>query len=238
MEIGIFGDSFSYEKVLNDKYSDHSNIDKIGYSWVTHLRNDFSIENYSVKGCEPFYMYKKFVKEHKKYDKIIFVFPRPGRFSLNLDDKEIHIPHVPNIENLINSSKTQKEKEIYMAYKCWYDHLRNDHKECFFANLLKKEIKNIRPDAFIIYGANWMFKDKTSPIIHISYQENDAWNESFWTIRDSYVDLRYNHLIKENNELLYKYISKCIKENKRIKINPKEFIVPDSQMKDTYLIKK
>lgn len=238
MKIGIFGDSFSYEEILYKTYSNHANVKQIGKSWVTYLREDFDIINYSVKGCESFYMYNKFLEEHEKYDKILFMFPRPGRVSVSVDGVEIHIPHVFNVEEFINLSDSEKEKNIYTAYKYWHDYIYNDAKECFFANLLVEEIKKVRSDVFFMYGANWNFYEDTLPITHISHKENDAWNESFYTIRQKYIDLRYNHLTKENNEILSMIVKESILNSKKIKIDSNKFYKPTIAMKQVYLIEK
>lgn len=230
--LGIFGDSFSYEGCMHNSY----NLKAVGKSWVYLLRNEYSIENYSVRGCDAFYMYNIFLRNHSKYDRVIFVFPRPGRMSVSTDSNFIHIPNVYNIDFLLKRAETEKEKETYLAYKSWQDYLYDDDKECFIGNMLKQQILRVRPDTKILYGASWSYDEDTSAIIDISHQENIAWNETHESIRSNYVDVRYNHITKENNILFYEFIKANIAYDKPLKFKHQDFFTPPESDKKCYLI--
>ena len=227
MNFGIFGDSFSYEDVLNNNLLKHPLLPNAGSSWVNLLRQNYDITNYSTKGCDPYYMYKVFMDNHSQHDNIIFVFPRPGRISIN----GFHIPFVENTSGM----GTDVE---YVAYSMWHKHLYNEEKESHYVRLLKASIIETRPDVKFMYGANWEFGFEATPIINISRLEDKAWGETALEIRRKYMDLRYCHMTKENNITLYKLVLDQITSGTEIKIDYTQFRAPSLEEKECYLIPK
>ena len=226
MDLAIFGDSYSYEGVMYSDYKDHPNLQ--GSSWVTQLRSDFDITNYSVRGCDPYYMYQKFLQNQANHDKIIFLFPRPGRISTVFEGNEIHIPNVPEPDKSV----------VHQAYAQWHKYLYNEEKEIHHAQHIKDCIRAIRPDAKFMYGTNWAHSRESESLMYISRLENESWNEDALSIRSKYIDLRYNHLTAANNFILYKTVKYALSNGGDIMIDPSDFIKPSQEEKQCYLIPK
>jgi hypothetical protein len=226
VDLAIFGDSYSYEQVLYSDYKDHPNVK--GLSWVAHLRSNFKITNYSVRGCDPYYMYKKFLENQSNHDKIIFLFPRPGRISTVFEGNEIHI------SNVLEPDKS----EVHQAYAQWHKYLYDEEKEIHHALHLKDSIRALRPDVKFMYGTNWAHPRESESLMYISRLENDAWNEDAISIRTKYIDLRYNHLTATNNFILYRTVKYALSNGGDIIINPEDFIKPSEEEKECYLIPK
>lgn len=228
MRLGIFGDSFSCEEVMNKKCLGHPNLPKIGNSWVTYLREYYDITNYSVMGCDPFYMYEKFLRYHHAHDIIIFVFPRPGRISTSFEGKEIHIAN----ERIVG------DEPVYPAYADWHKYLFNEKKETHHALQIKREMLEIRPDVKFMYGATWDHSDRNNSLINISHLENESWGEDTASVTKKYMDLRYSHFTKTNNIILYRKTLNCLSKNQEIRIDKSDFVKPSKEEKKCYLISK
>jgi len=70
--IGIFGDSFA--------------TDEDSKAWPNHLKQDFDVTTYAIRGISPDWIYQQFVTQHANYDQVVVFLSNVSRIGLyNID---------------------------------------------------------------------------------------------------------------------------------------------------------
>lgn len=213
MKIAIYGDSFADTKNIFLPEND--------YSWVNCLKNkNYDITNYAQAASSLHYSYDNFIKTHKDYDKIIFVFTGRDRFILEGlpgDDKFITVSMVDYIKSRMDfSDYNATQREMVEACRLYYKYIVNYEKEALFHGFLIKEIRNIRPDGLYIpcFPDCFLPGTEIENVIDLNYFSTfdyNYFNLSVPGTKSNYVDKRYCHMNEGNNRMLANKVEHWLK---------------------------
>lgn len=223
MRIGVFGDSFASEKMQCHKT--YPNFSVPGTAWCNLLKTDFEIENFAEAGSDLFYSFNLWRKNKHKFDKTIFVITGPFRLQVKANDNVYRFNHLPDLDML-------EDKNVKNAVLSYYRYILDDEKEIYFhghmSNVVQKDEDTISIDVFGDYGLH-----------HVFDMENVVWKtKARQSRRDNYVDFRYCHMTKENNEVLARQVFDCIKNNTNYEFDINRFKVPEPEDKTKYILKR
>lgn len=221
MKIGIFGDSFAYEKVLFGEFSKYKYLDQFGKPWVTHFKQNnpsWKIDNYSLPGSCFYYSYDKYLEHRDKYDKIIFVVTdhlRVSKISPPDGKPAWTAPSANAAKHKMDNSKGE-ERQFYKSCIDFFFYVQDPIKEerlwCMIYNDICKDDKVFSILAFKnpLEDMNYLRKIENLEDAAAGLSENvwERWDQGI-------VDMRYNHISGPNNIILAEEIESQIKENKK-----------------------
>lgn len=231
------------KQCLDDKFADLFCNDNKPYPWYNHIpkiNNTYEVSEYGCGGCDNWYTYNQFINNHEKYDRVIIVWTNDGRYSWSTkeegyayDPEEIqnrHWMHVSNLDTAIDKSKhycneetgkikgVEKYRADYKALIPFFERVhhadrKRHHK---FSQLLRKEVREIRPDAIFINAFNPTTSklDHTGTLHEITLYENHLlykdWPSmghkiipTYWPDgtppMDEIIDCRVCHMTKNTN---------------------------------------
>lgn len=214
--IGIFGDSFGVEAPLYRHLGKHSNEDKIGKSWVSYYKElvpNATITSHALQGSCLYYSYEKFLNHRHKYDIIIFIFTSVGRVTKILDDgRELSCVNIEHAHRgMKNYPKSSVEFRYYAAMENYFLYIQDDTKDKILWNLMHKEITSYS-NVFSIRA----FGDDNSLIRIHRAEDNVASDGMYFEERynSGILDIRFNHITDNNNEILANDINEQMKSGK------------------------
>ena len=231
MKIAIYGDSFGSETPIFE--TEHANLKKIGSSWVTLLRQHYDVENFCVSGSDYYFSFNNFLKNYKNYDINIFIETSCNRLTSKYKDTYIHNHSIASADAKLKNSRDTNLNKIYKACIDYFVYLHDSEKDETLTRLMRREIERLDKNCFFIksFGQQGLF--------NITLKENAVWSvDPTYTQADDFLDLRYCHMTKENNEVLYKTILQTIKANDKFHYSLSDFVDPSIQDKDLYLVQK
>jgi hypothetical protein len=231
MKIGLYGDSFGYEKPIYG--INHPKLSDINPSWVTLLREHYSIDNFCCPASDLYFSYNNFVSNYKKFDLNIFIATSPHRLSINYNNTIIHNSGLNSAESKLKTDSDIFRNKIHKASVDYFLYLQDIQRDVVFSTLIKESIQKLDQNCIIIdaFGSNGLF--------NITNMENKSWKISpSYTLLDSFLDLRYCHFTEENNHILYNTICLCIKNKLNFELDLKNFVTPSFDVRRKYLIKK
>lgn len=228
-KLAIYGDSFGYEKSI---FYDDRKIDEtlVGKSWVSMLRQDYDITNFCIPGSDLYYSFREFKNNYKKFDVNIFLITNKGRFSFQFNNRWIHSHNINSAELKLSNAKGL-EKDAINASIEYFKFLQDDIKDEYLNNLMVKELLLLDKDILLIdcFGPNGLN--------NITQMENTEWEfPSNYSKRERFIDLRYSHLTKENNCIVYQNVKTCIDNKTNFKFNITDYIKPSKDDKSKYVI--
>lgn len=221
MKVAIFGDSFADDTL--EKYS------YPGWPAILKERYNVDIDNYSVCGSCLFFSYNKFLEVHKGYDKIVFVVTAYNRFTIpeyiefkNVNPLTRHINGPRVIQQwLTNRNLSSQDRLALRAADMYYQYLYDNNKERILHNLIKKDIKNCRPDVIMLDA----FTDDPSVVPLLKISEMEVVSQGYPLEMNNKDDWRTCHLSKENNEILADKVFSFLSGN-QVKIKLEDFVTP------------
>lgn len=231
MKIAIYGDSFGYEHPIFG--IDHPKLKEINPSWVTLLRNEYSVENFCYPASDLYFSYNNFISNYEKFDLNIFIATNPHRLSVKHNNQFIHNSGYPSAKAKLKTDTDPSRNKIHKASVDYFLYLQDDERDNVFSTLIKNSVKTLDKDCIIIdaFGKDGLF--------NITTMEDKSWKITpSYTLLDSFLDLRYCHLTEENNYILYNLIDKCIKNKSSFKFDLLNFVTPSFDERKKYLIKK
>ena len=204
MKVGIFGDSFADENF---------HVDYAKYpAWPTILREKYKldVECHGVAGSSLYYSFDKYISNHWRYDKVIFVATAPGRITLpdyieTKKSKTRHINNLATAEHILRVEEGNMSLELQKALEAardYFKYLYDDKREKLFSALMKKELISMSvPGSLILVNTTPDEGGKEEfTLFDASMRElvaNDAADDLHLT-----RDARVCHLSKRNNEIL------------------------------------
>lgn len=226
MKIAVYGDSFACDKLI---FSDlvPKNVceqklkDCVGQSWVNYFRQNnptYSVDNYAISGSCLWFSYRNYLKNYANYDKNIFVMTDPARISyINEKGNPWTATNLNSVEkHLKRNDYSQARKKYFAAARLYFLHMQDDEKDKAIWNLVKDKL--INNNVLVIFA--FAFNDNYDTLGTIMDMEtrNMTVPESYFTPKNDNlgVDMRYNHLTKNNNNILAKMIEEHIKNRKNI----------------------
>lgn len=231
MKVAIYGDSFGYEDLLFNEY--HPNVEKIGKSWVSYLKDYYRVDNFCKPASDLYYSYKQFLNNYKKYDKNIFLITSPGRLSFKFNTDFIHSHNLISAMGKLKIEKNSDNQKALQAAIDYFNFIQDIERDKCIDNLLIKEIIQLDSNALVIncFGDNGLY--------NITKLEDSTWNIKLtYSALDSLLDIRYSHMTKENNLVLFDIVKDCIDNNKKFVFNLSNFNSPAMKQKDLYLVQK
>ena len=189
--LAIFGDSYA-RKDADDIYEQ---------PWHNFIK-DYNIKNFGEPGSDLWFSYNLFLKNHSKFDKIIFLVTAPHRIRLIGPNTVIYHNQSYTTASIKASLATDTELDQYNIVLGYYEFIHNKEKEEKVYQLIIDDIFRIRPDAIVYpcFDNNW---SSEMPLYNITKFEDsylgmtDARRQEFY--RKGLRDSRACHMIEENN---------------------------------------
>jgi hypothetical protein len=150
-QIGIFGDSFA-----DPSHGHEADQNLRSEAWVYKLNQDVGV--HAKGGSSLYYSYSKFLQNHEKYDRNIFIVTSltriPFEITLFTEEKSWmltcgHGDRARDHLNLNHLTSTENRK-ICQAMADWYDYLMPHFPFYDFGHLMYNEVKRLRPDTMFI----------------------------------------------------------------------------------------
>lgn len=220
--MGIWGDSFAAFRVNQTSNTIH---------WFDVLQKYYTIDNWAVCASSIDYSYTRFMENHHKYEKNIFVVTHPGRIWL----KNALPPSSPYYQythlnglilaeinyNLIKKTMPNNMLAVntFEAAINYFKYIQNDALDIHSALNMIKEIKNVRPDTLMIA----CFESQNNIISKVLGHENSlndialmenqslGITEKYFT---KFEDGRNCHITEENNIILGKKMLEWLETSK------------------------
>tara|TARA_B100000900_G_scaffold383599_1_gene371659 strand:- start:688 stop:1572 length:885 start_codon:yes stop_codon:yes gene_type:complete len=164
--LGVFGDSYvhrvDYRTDLAKQVLDQTryeifkkHIEDNIVIWYELLEN-YTATDYGHGGCDQYYIYRQFLENHEKHDKVIVSSTSPHRWSFFSETIEKWI-HGTNPATCDIKSRHQKFGDKRKYYKYLQDFLihiysEDEMKIRIIHRLLKDSMRKIRPDVIFING--------------------------------------------------------------------------------------
>lgn len=231
MKIAIYGDSFGYEDLLFNEY--HPNIEKIGKSWVSYLRKEYEILNFCQPASDLYYSYNIFKDNYSKFDKNIFLITSSGRFSFKHNNQFLHSHSIASAQGKLKIEQSYHKKKALQAVIDYFEYLQDIDRDQTIDLLIKEDIYKLDPNVLTIECFN------ENGLVNITKQEDIQWNAKLtYSALDKVLDLRFSHMTKENNFILFQLVKECLTENKKFVFDINNFYKPNIEQKNLYLVSK
>ena len=232
IKVAIFGDS----------YAESTHPENPTPSWFDYLKKDFEVTNYGVRGSGTYYSYDLFLKNHEKFDKIIFIKSTPGRImipsSIHIDEELFWSRHIPNLNVAVTNSKIQKLVNLrkqYVAAVQYFLYLLDEPKEKVIDNLMIDHIKRLRPDSIVI---ETLANVPGFTLWQVTYKQFEGWQQMLWNqnLYNDYKEILNNHLTPENNKIFGEKILSML-HGQNVTLSVDDFLYP-SEPFEKYFIKR
>ena len=228
MKIAVYGDSFACDKFI---FPEHvpKNINeeklkkRIGQSWVSYFRQNnptYTVDNYAVSGSCLWFSYRNYLRNYANYDKNIFVMTAMSRISyINENGIPWSAGSLYTVkEHLKRNDYSPARKKFFNAAEQYFLHIQDDEKDKAYWNLVKDKL--IDNNVLVIFAHQYNNTDSYDNLHTIMKKEtlNMTVPKACFTADDDRlgVDMRYNHLTKNNNIILAKMIEDHMNNNKTI----------------------
>lgn len=227
MQIGIFGDSYSFHEL---KYSTQS--------WVEYLSNDFNVYSHSTPGSSTYLIYQNFLKFQHLYDKVIVLVTFPARIHTSIAPVS-SADAVDHYIKVYGNLLSYDEKKILSNVKPFISTLLLDkeltNQFIVLHTSLIETMKSMRPD--ILFIPAFSFENTEfcgSSLYDVTLMEENFWSND-WNVavknNAKFFDQRQCHLSEPNNFILYneiKQIITTVDSHITLDLNVKKFVKPDS----------
>ena len=195
--LAIFGDSYGRKDApdINER------------SWVDFIQdtNTYSVTNFAETGTNLWYSYNLFLKNHDKFDKVVFLVTAPNRMTLNNPKFTIY-PNQNYEAALIRLGNCSSEE--YNQYKLlvdYYEYIHDLDKDETLHKLMVSDVQQKRPDAIVYPCFTVPYLNDIGLYEITKYEDiylgmNDSVRRQFYhkKLRDS----RNCHMIEDNNRIV------------------------------------
>lgn len=227
MKIAVYGDSFAQETFLFDEHvpkniNEEKLKKRIGQSWVSYFKQNnptYTVDNYAVSGSCLWFSYRNYLRNYANYDKNIFVMTATSRISyINENGNPWTAGNLYTVEeHLKRNDYSPARKKFFKAAKQYFLHIQDGEKDKAYWNLVKDKL--IDNNVLVIFTHEYNI-DSCDNLHAIMKKEtlNMTVPKSYFTTDNASlgVDMRYNHLTKNNNIILAKMIEEHVKNGKNI----------------------
>jgi len=151
MKLGIFGDSFA----------DNGNNNE--WSWMHLLGKKLHVEPdlHGRSATSLFYSYQLFLKNHSKYDTIVFMVTQPGRYPAGIPSPKYDFPiYIAGIQNLEQAKLLNRVDLTTYKNLISYFLMQSDQFEYTAHKLMIFDILRLRPDVILIPAFPWEDKSE------------------------------------------------------------------------------
>lgn len=227
-KIGVFGDSFTNLKSEENPTP----------TWVDILNEKYDVTNFGLTSSNLYYSVNEFIKNHKNFDKIIFVATAPGRLQIadwiTVNKEHKYIAGINSAKYVLKRSIIRRPisftDDIKLAYQAaidYYLYLDDFRINNFIQQLMIDKVKELRPDSILIptnissFGEPRSMNVKT--LVDIYMKENIAWEEK--EFNDQKKDIRNCHITAENNVILAKQVEEWL-NGSPVEIKLDDFVTP------------
>jgi hypothetical protein len=232
MKIAIFADSHGDCQYL---WKDQNVTMGPGWPELLEATRGKDVVNFSKAGSGTFYSYQLFLKQHSKFDKVIFVPSQHGRFDLQLTTHVQQI--IPGFVHTLEPTLAQLPKhspdyKILSAAIDYCQYVMDQVREQVFNKLLISDIMNVRPDAIIIHAFSYPGVKQPIdciPLTEVSEIEMGRMRVNRQELRKGppMWDIRKCHISEEHNDILYKKILHAIDNNQQfVYFTPDDIVSP------------
>lgn len=235
IRVGIFGDSFAFPYSIVKGASQHPGINDVGQAWSAMLAEKYTVTNFSWPGSDVYFSYEKFLQNYQQFDVNIFVKTADNRLSVKYNNEYVHLYRIDWAQESFKTETDFNKKQIYRSGIDYFTFIQRDERDFELGRLMSQEVHALDPKCIFI--------DTRSDhgLKNVFLNENRAWGlttDSYITKFDKTIDLRYCHMTKENNEIVYNKVVNCIENSTTYSANIKDFVIPLKSEKQKYIVKK
>ena len=195
--LAIFGDSYARKDAsdINEK------------AWYNFM-HDYDVSNFGESGTDLWFSYNLFLKNHQRFDNIIFLVTAPHRLTLTNPNIRIYPNQNYTTAYIKLETTTGKEHEQYKILVDYYDLIHNKEKEEQLHQLMIDDAKRIRTDAIIYpcFDNIWSNEVTLYSITHFEDKIlglDDDLRTKFY--RKGLRDSRACHMTEENNKIVAEF---------------------------------
>jgi len=220
-KVGLFGDSYGCLAIEG----------KLAWFENPILLEKYSFENYSKKGSDITYSFKKFLENHKKFKKNIFIVTESTRHTFSVGPHTMYVSNIDSIDAISENIKDFKIQKILNSLKDHYLYtMPIDLYDHGLASMVE-EIKNLRPNTIIVYGFYNRSIEKITGnnfyLSQISMLELEKFKIDFENMKKTQMgEGRSAHMTDENNQILANYFRKEL-DGEPCKLQMSNFKVPE-----------
>jgi len=234
IKVAIFGDS----------YAESTHKENPTPSWFDYLSPHFDVKNFGVRGSGVYYSYDLFLKNHEKFDKIIFLQSTPGRVmipsNIVIEEDLYWARHIPNLHVALINGKSDKLinlKKQFNAAVQYFQYLFDEQKEQVIDELMIDHIRRLRPDAIILKTHHDDIKEFT--LWQVTVKQFEGWQKNLWisNLYNKYSEILNNHLTPENNKILGEKILEML-QGKNIQLSVEDFLYPTEPFEKYFIERK
>jgi hypothetical protein len=193
-KLAIFGDSYARKDATDIQEK----------SWHDFM-DAYDVTNFGESGSDLWFSYNLFLKNHSKFDKIIFLVTAPHRIRLANPSVIIYPNQNYTSASIKLESATDKEYDQYKTIVDYYNLIHDNDKEEHLHCLMIKNIQSLRNDALVYpcFNSNWstdiglydITKFEDSYLGLTDEKRNDLYRKG---LRDS----RACHMTEHNNKIV------------------------------------
>jgi hypothetical protein len=219
LKLGIFGDSYGCSGMIDNDIPEKAWPEIIADTFI------YEMENFSLGGSDLFFSYKKFIDNHNRFDKIIFLITSPNRI------------YIPNLNTFTNASQVfakenlakNQDKPYFKAVIDYYKYIHDEEKEMVFFELLLNNIASVRPDA-ILYPCFDLPFLKDFSLSKITEFEDSVMGMNADILQQFYFkglrDSRKCHMTGANNKLVAEMFMKRL-VGEELNIDESKIVAPE-----------
>tara|TARA_B110000285_G_scaffold103520_2_gene117853 strand:- start:152 stop:937 length:786 start_codon:yes stop_codon:yes gene_type:complete len=188
--------------------------------WVDLLDADV----YGHSGSDLYYSYNQFIKNHKNYDKCVFVITSPYRISTNINGWL----HCASYEDAVEKIKFSTSAKM----KLYFTNLADYFKNVYYQDLEKPMlIHQAMLDSITLLRPDTLFINAYPDLKNVYDLELDAWNMTHDESQDykKYFDLRQCHMTIANNKILAKHILDNLDKSGVLELSSVKWKIPNTE---------
>jgi len=244
----IFGDSFGEEEAhhlkIHQRYSEEYLSLKSYHSILKSSKIFKHIENYAMGGADVFSQFKIFLDKYTGKEKILWFATNPNRITIPhpTDPKGLPYPLVgKNFAQFMLSQIEQGHekylddhaKKIFQAAVYYYDCLlRPDFDDYVYTKLFEDIEKKVENDLWIIPCFRTVRFSKYA-LMDVYLKESKSIGFDVERDQEKYIDIRRNHMVDENHEVLAQQIINYFQKGSKFDISL--FKTPSKKDFDKYI---
>ena len=161
IKLGIFGDSWTDPESGHHEYPELSML-----SWMNILNKHYDVTTFGKSASGVYYSYRKFIDNHDKFDKIIFLGTAGTRWikGFQINGQEEHLNNIAAVEHFLNDQHFSKnllqhDKKELLALRDYYEYLVDIEYSDTMKQLMIESVKKIRPDTVVMDMSNTPIKE-------------------------------------------------------------------------------
>lgn len=187
MKIGIFGDSFAYEK-RNETLT-----------WSEMLGEKHEVINYGSAGSNLYWSIKQFLQFKNNFDKIVFIVTLPGRLLIpdhvtSSIEVPIHIPNINTATTSLDAFQRDATREVITTCINYFKYLDDQTYNEYVHKLMYNDLLTYKNDNIVFIDSSFIANISTIEYESIGLTLEDEYNNNLTDVRNCHMSFSNNNL--------------------------------------------